>query len=50
MRKIKVALLVGEYFGACGTGYGGYGFLARRLVAKYLPSIQVSKYPSRCSF
>lgn len=36
MRKIKVAMLINEYFGAVGTGYGGYGFLARRLVAKYL--------------
>ncbi|MFZ7187916.1 glycosyltransferase family 4 protein [Avibacterium avium] len=38
MRKVKVALLINEYFGALNTGYGGYGFLARRLVAKYLPS------------
>ncbi|WP_386695509.1 glycosyltransferase family 4 protein [Lonepinella sp. MS14435] len=36
--KIKVALLINEYFGAVKTGYGGYGFLAKRLVAKYLPS------------
>ncbi|WP_370427318.1 glycosyltransferase family 4 protein [Actinobacillus pleuropneumoniae] len=35
-KKIKVALLVNEYFGAVGTGYGGYGFLARRLVANHL--------------
>ncbi|OOF81617.1 glycoside hydrolase [Rodentibacter ratti] len=34
--KIKVALLIDEYFGAVGTGYGGYGFLARRLIAKHL--------------
>ncbi|MDP8038684.1 MULTISPECIES: hypothetical protein [Pasteurellaceae] len=34
--KIKVALLVDEYFGGAGSAYGGYGFLARRLVAKYL--------------
>ncbi len=36
--KIKVALLVDEYFGGAGTAYGGYGFLARRLVAKHLPN------------
>ncbi|MGC7560746.1 glycosyltransferase family 4 protein [Pasteurella sp. PK-2025] len=36
MSKIKVAILINEYFGAVGTAYGGYGFLARRLVAKYL--------------
>lgn len=36
MKKFKIALLINEYFGALGTGFGGYGFLARRLVAKYL--------------
>ena len=36
MKKFKIGLLINEYFGALGTGYGGYGFLARRLVAKYL--------------
>ncbi|QIM66890.1 glycoside hydrolase [Mannheimia granulomatis] len=36
MKKFKVALLINEYFGALGTGFGGYGFLARRLIAKYL--------------
>ncbi|HDR1062054.1 glycosyltransferase family 4 protein [Pasteurella multocida] len=36
MSKTKVAILINEYFGAVGTAYGGYGFLARRLVAKYL--------------
>lgn len=41
--KIKVALLVDEYFGGAGTAFGGYGFLARNLIAKYLPdeSIEV---------
>lgn len=41
MKKIKVALLINEYFGALGTGYGGYGFLARRLIAKHLNTEQV---------
>lgn len=41
MKKIKVALLINEYFGALGTGYGGYGFLARRLVAKYLNTEEI---------
>ncbi|MDR0535285.1 MAG: glycosyltransferase [Puniceicoccales bacterium] len=35
--KIRVALLVDEYFGALGTPFGGYGFLARRYVAKHIP-------------
>ncbi|AWY45157.1 group 1 glycosyl transferase [Glaesserella parasuis 29755] len=38
---IKVALLINEYFGAIGTGFGGYGFLARRLVAKYINSSDI---------
>ena len=36
--KIKVALLIDEYFGAAGTAFGGYGFLARRYIAKYIPN------------
>lgn len=36
-RKIKVGLIVDEYFGGAGTAYGGYGFLARDYIAKYLP-------------
>ena len=35
-KNIKVALLVDEFFGGAGTAYGGYGFLARRYLAKYL--------------
>jgi glycosyltransferase involved in cell wall biosynthesis len=35
-RPLKVGLIIDEYFGAAGTGYGGYGFLARRMIAKYL--------------
>lgn len=41
MSKIKVALLVDEYFGGAKTKFGGYGFLARHLVAKHLPDDQV---------
>lgn len=39
--KIKVALIVDEYFGALGTAYGGYGFLARRYISKYLPDNEI---------
>nr|WP_218954825.1 glycosyltransferase family 4 protein [Acinetobacter sp. YH01025] len=39
--KIKVALIVDEYFGALGTAYGGYGFLARRYISKYLPDSEI---------
>ncbi|MEL4379654.1 hypothetical protein [Shewanella algae] len=37
MSKLRVALLVDEYFGGAKTKFGGYGFLARHLIAKYLP-------------
>lgn len=36
--KIKVALLIDEYFGAANTAYGGYGFLARKYISKYIPT------------
>lgn len=36
-KKIRVALLVDEFFGGAGTAFGGYGFLARRYVCKYIP-------------
>ncbi len=39
--KIKVALLVDEYFGAWKTAYGGYGFLAREIVSKHLPASDI---------
>lgn len=37
-QKIKVALLIDEFFGAANTAFGGYGFLARNYIAKYLPN------------
>ncbi|MDH1376396.1 glycosyltransferase family 4 protein [Acinetobacter junii] len=37
-KKIKIGLIIDEFFGAVGTAYGGYGFLARRHIAKYLPN------------
>src|SRR5690606_1451522 len=39
--KITVALIVDEYFGAVDTAFGGYGFLARRHIAKYLPNSEI---------
>ncbi|WPX39855.1 glycosyltransferase [Akkermansia sp. N21116] len=39
--KIRVALIVDEFFGAAGTAFGGYGFLARNLIAKYLPCEEI---------
>ncbi|KGA56879.1 MULTISPECIES: glycosyltransferase family 4 protein [Proteus] len=35
-RKIKVGLIVDEFFGAANTRFGGYGYLARYYIAKYL--------------
>ncbi len=40
-RKIKVGLIIDEFFGGAGTPYGGYGFLARKYVAKYIPNEQI---------
>jgi len=36
-KKIKVGLLIDEFFGGAGTAFGGYGFLARKYIAKYIP-------------
>lgn len=33
---MKIGLIVDEYFGGAGTAFGGYGFLARHLIAKHL--------------
>ena len=38
MKKIRVCLIIDEFFGGAGTFYGGYGFLARRLICKYIPN------------
>lgn len=38
-KKIKVGLIVDEFFGGAGTAFGGYGFLARRYIARYIPKI-----------
>lgn len=35
-RMIKIGLIIDEYFGGANTAFGGYGFLARNLIAKYL--------------
>ncbi len=37
-RKIKVGLLIDEFFGGAKTAFGGYGFLARKYIAKYIPN------------
>ncbi len=40
-RRIRVGLLIDEFFGGAGTAYGGYGFLARKYVAKYIQSADI---------
>lgn len=36
-KKLRVALLIDEFFGGAGTAFGGYGALARKYIAKYIP-------------
>lgn len=40
-KPIKVGLIIDEYFGAANTAFGGYGFLARHHIAKYLPNDEI---------
>lgn len=40
-KKIKVGLIIDEFFGGAGTAYGGYGFLARKFIAKYIPDTDI---------
>ncbi|WP_075181527.1 glycosyltransferase family 4 protein [Pantoea sp. 1.19] len=37
-KKIKVGLIVDEFFGAVNTRFGGYGYLARYYISRYLPN------------
>lgn len=39
--KIKVGLVINEFFGGAGTTFGGYGFLARNFIAKYIPDNRI---------
>ena len=41
MKKIRVALLIDEFFGGDGTRLGGYGFLARRGICMYVPDKEI---------
>lgn len=41
-KKIKVALLIDEFFGGAGTAFGGYGFLARKYICKYIPNENIT--------
>ncbi len=40
-KKIKVGLIINEFFGGAGTAFGGYGFLARKYIAKYIPDADI---------
>ncbi|MFV5453756.1 glycosyltransferase family 4 protein [Acinetobacter towneri] len=35
---LKVGLIIDEFFGGAGTAFGGYGFLAREYISKYIPN------------
>lgn len=36
-RPLKVGLIIDEFFGGAGTAFGGYGFLARKYICRYIP-------------
>ena len=40
-KPIKVGLIIDEFFGGAGTAFGGYGFLARNHIARYLPNEEI---------
>lgn len=41
MKKVKVGLLVEEFYDKDLGGFGGYGILAREYIAKYIPNSEV---------
>lgn len=41
MKKIRVGLIVEEYFSKEMGGYGGYGMLARNYISKYIPNDEI---------
>lgn len=41
MKKIKVGLLVEEFYDKDLGGFGGYGILAREYIAKYIPDSEI---------
>lgn len=41
MKKLKVGLLVEEFYDKDLGGFGGYGILAREYIAKYIPNSEV---------
>lgn len=40
-KKLKVGIIINEFFGGAGTAHGGYGFLARHYIAKYIPNEEI---------
>lgn len=38
---LKVGLVIDEFFGGAGTAFGGYGFLAREYISKYIPNEEI---------
>lgn len=40
-RPIRVGLIIDEFFGGANTAFGGYGFLARNHIAKYIPNADI---------
>ncbi len=41
-QKLKIGLIIDEFFGGAKTAFGGYGFLARKYIAKYIGHSDIS--------
>ena len=41
VNKFRVAVLIDEFFGGMNTAFGGYGFLARKYIAPFIPNEEI---------
>src|SRR4051812_14856848 len=47
-KRIKVGIVIDEYFGGAGTPFGGDGVLARHVVARYVPDDSIQLHILLC--
>lgn len=41
-KRLRVALIINEFFGGAKTPFGGYGYLARYYICKYIPNEDIT--------